>query len=967
MDNNNNNQNKGIAGQGQSFTSQNEYLQALEELLRLNRPTRTVQLYDTGSLTPNQLVETAGVRPETITGAAPINTGVTMNEYMRPVYNYPQYTTPTMDQGVEQPMTYQEFAGQRPPQGATETTEKFLEDMARTFYSPNVQQEAKTAAQTVYPKVTMNNGAVIYSDGTTAYPVQTMNNGAIFYSDGNVNYPIGTNADGSIRYAGLPPKQSTQNVQQGEFTPFTTQEGVAINSFDDYLGLISRGRLGSKNITGGFGAKYGFARENVNIGTDIGTGRLGENQVDLYLPFGAKVVGMSEWDGLPPERTNTMYGNSVTVQLPSGHTIRFSHLSQLPSLSAGQQIQAGTYLGTTGDTGHAFGKHLDHEMRDAGGQLISSENFFNTVAQNPDIAKTLVKPVEVQPTEETQAAQPQTMPTKEEPLMSMATPEEMKQVTPAKSQSIGQIGQTFSQSIEQKRPTGGFDIGVSEALRGDIAGGAQIAGQTIGRGIEKVGQALPSNIRQASEFGVSEALRQGSFDPILQAAQKRQPLQAELVGRAVQGLGGLVSQAGQKFGLGEMGISEALQRGARLLTGEVEAAEPQVMGAQTSQQEASKMAEMAQQPGAGVERLRTEERPELENIFKKASTQDIGQKRAVGEETATGGDIGALSGLARQTERGNAQDVFFKAGGAEGFKEFLKPGITAQYRGALTPDLFKETFFENPDNIANVFGSTPFAKEATEKYKQYMAKQYPILPGGESPTVKKVATGRYDDGEQWSVEYEDVNPTFYENEWRRSILSSIPSVLSSDFKFQAPRSSAVRMAGARQGLIEGQQGMLKNIGNEKVGGASATLQQAPKNIFQSITSAITSKFAPPVSKGFTIPTKPTPQPQQSTSQPGRSTQSYSTPANQGVSTPARTTVSAPTRTTVSTPTKSTAPAKATTPAPKPTPKPTPAPAKPAPKPAPPPSRPAPAKSVAPSKSSTPAPKPTPKPTPAKRK
>ena len=990
--------NKPIAPQGQSYTSQNEYLQALEELLRLNRPTRTIQTYDTGSLIPNQLVETAGVRPETITGAAPINTGVTQEQYFRPTYNYPQYETPQIDVGMDQPMSYQQFTQGQPqaqtqgrqPQGQTETTLKFLEDLARAYYDPQVQQFTKytDAGGTdrdggyvgVDNRIHYKDGTIRNSQDTSAFAIRTNRDGSVQYSDGSVRRPKQEGEMMSVRpkfeiYQSMDPSVMEQQQR------ITTDTGVDINNFDEYLGLISKGRLGSKNITGRFGenyAQYGLSREAINIGTDIGA-----TDIDLFLPFNAKVLKVGRWDGLPMKTTNTMYGNSVLVQLPTGHTVRFSHLSQLGDVKPGQDIQAGTYLGTTGMTGYATGNHLDHEMRDPQGKLVSSENFFDNIKSNPDVANQLLTKTTEEQAPVGNIPSDVQMPTVEEPMMSKMTPEDERisqqsiaQLPQSEAEILGLqakgLGRKLSQFIEQTRPTGDFDLGGSEFARGDIAGGAKILGQTLGRGIDKLGKLareyrpygdLPTerypDLPNIGEIGLSEALR-------------GQPQQ---LGRNITKAGKFVEGLGKGINLPEWGISEKFTNLGQSLTGEPKET-GQVAGAQTQMATPVNAAEIAAKPGAGVEQLKSTGTPDLENIFKKMQPSQMGEQRKVGEETATTGEVGALAGMARTTDRADVRDPFFKAGGIETYKEFLKPGITAQYRGALTPDLFKDTFFENPDNIANVFGNTQFAKQATERYKDVMRKQYPILPGGENPTVRKVAEGKFDDGETWQVEYEDYNPTYYENQWRKSIIDAIPSVLQSDFKFTAPRSTSRITAGGMSNLFSPVQGQKPQEKSQSAQLAQGV--QPQKNIFQTIAGAIQSKFAPPASKGFTPPTqiKPTPPPQQSqqrSSSGGSSTSNvFSTPAQSKPSAPtqSRSSAPAPRSTTPSAPPRSVAPAKAPTPVPKPTP----APVKPPPpKPAPPPSRPATManqapRSVAPAKSSvSSAPKPTPKPTPSKKK
>lgn len=775
-----------------AYTSSNEYLDALEKILKKNRGTRVNTLYDTDANVPDQLV-TADPRVQK----------------RQDVELDPGF----IDQ-VQMDVTPPTPRGQVAGASTQESTQDFLQQLGEFYYSPETQQlmqdpqdqqgqvmDAEGGYLGIDNKFYYEDGTVRESQDPEATPMGSAPNGTgILYSDGSIRrerqegeymsvpaqeeYGMQSVANGMYR-------TNLGNVRQGKIS-----SGTPIKDFNQYLQLLSGGQLSGQDVTGQYGEYYGFPGEAYNIGTDIGTGKLGSNQASIVLPFGAEVLEIGQWDGRNAQSTKTPYGNSVLVRLPTGHMVRFSHLSEVGNLKEGDTVTPGTFIGKTGDTGYAFGKHLDHEMYSPEGQLISSEQFFGTLASQPVLVKQLSASTGMQLGDIVENAPTQTQPN----FSNIAS-------TP-QSQPDNIFTQTASK-INEANPTGDIDFGVTEMLQGK----PQESGQQLAKTIEKL------NPTGQFDLGISETL---AGNPELAQEKRRQTAQT---------VGDTVATLGQNVGLPEMGFSEFISQIPDMFSNPVYAAE---IGKQDKPQQ-NVFQQALSQAGSGVSALKNVLGTIDENIFKKKDLSKIGQKNMIGEDT--GGQISSNMGDMKSTPNDN-RDAFFKGGGFETYKDYLNPGITSGYRGALDTNLFKSSFFENPDNVANVFGNTYLGKDATSKYKSYMGTQYPILPGGDSPTIKKSEQylGSYDgltvDGEYWrdafmkkgmdvnsgegnafqererqnqkTWEYEDVNPIYYENQYNQSVLSSIPETLKSTFNFTAPRSGKTSYGGmsSPQGLYQ---------------------------------------------------------------------------------------------------------------------------------------------------------------------
>lgn len=133
----------------------------------------------------------------------------------------------------------------------------------------------------------------------------------------------------------------------------------------------------SYGVTQGYGNRNDIERFSggVNYGTDFGT----PENTPLSAPPGKwKVVSSfagAKGRGYIGNSTNSGYGNSILLQnAKTGERIRFSHLNKVYH-KPGTEIEGGTLLGLTGDTGNTTGYHLDTEYYNQGGKI---EDILNS-------------------------------------------------------------------------------------------------------------------------------------------------------------------------------------------------------------------------------------------------------------------------------------------------------------------------------------------------------------------------------------------------------------------------------------------------------------------------------------------------------------------------------------------------------------------------------------------------------------
>jgi Peptidase family M23/Putative peptidoglycan binding domain len=107
-----------------------------------------------------------------------------------------------------------------------------------------------------------------------------------------------------------------------------------------------------------------------NIRSDFGDPRGGGTRLhegqDLFAPEGTPIVSPTEAIVIRTGEDAETAGNYVYTANPGGETFRYMHLKDIANLDPGDELDAGDYIGTVGDTGNAKGLpyHLHFEMRD---------------------------------------------------------------------------------------------------------------------------------------------------------------------------------------------------------------------------------------------------------------------------------------------------------------------------------------------------------------------------------------------------------------------------------------------------------------------------------------------------------------------------------------------------------------------------------------------------------------------------
>lgn len=83
--------------------------------------------------------------------------------------------------------------------------------------------------------------------------------------------------------------------------------------------------------------------------------------------------------------TNTAAGNFITIQQNDGYTATYKHLAQLPSLSVGSAVSAGSTLGVQGSTGISSGAHLHYQITDSAGNYVDPMTYESSgLVATPD-------------------------------------------------------------------------------------------------------------------------------------------------------------------------------------------------------------------------------------------------------------------------------------------------------------------------------------------------------------------------------------------------------------------------------------------------------------------------------------------------------------------------------------------------------------------------------------------------------
>lgn len=613
--------------------------------------------------------------------------------------------------------------------------------------APGLDQSGAMATgvqETADGGVLFSDGIIYYNDGTfragepTAQAIASDVSGGTKYSDGSIRM--------SYEQVGLP-QQSTPGGLGGLISGIFGQDRAITQDFGNYNPSLEPG-------------------SGYNMGTDIRTKDLTGSQRQYKLPVGAEVIQVFRDDGtrFGDQTGHQGWGNSVLLKLPSGEMLRFSHMSQMANLQEGQRIEAGQVFGEAGQTGNTNGEHLDLEYYNQAGQLGSPDQFSGFT--NPQS--------NLQPKMFSSESDPQA-PTVEQPQAQFSPQvEQPQQILTPVSDAISNVAQAPKNIFNAVQP-------LSEP-RQQLSGSVEAFGRAndipemyaseVTSGQMPLGQAVSKNIEENApktriDTGLSELLRgdvQGAKTNFMDTASR--------VGARVSSLPGQIGKEIVKPAYADDGSQKSLP----------ESIGQNIGGAIDS---ASNYAnEKIAQAGEGIKSLATSGVDALQNVFK--PKEDV-TKRAVGDVSGVSENVGQFSSLMDGTpsmqsmSKNDIRDPFFKMGGSETYKNFLKPNAQDLQGGALTLDLFTNDFFKDLGNISNVFGGSKDLGTATDKYIGYEKEKY-------KPMSRMNYEEGYDRGEldNYNRQVDDYNNSL--NKYFSDIKGSVSG--SQSIYTPAPVSSA---------------------------------------------------------------------------------------------------------------------------------------------------------------------------------
>ena len=662
-----------------AYTNSAEYIKQLEELTKKNRGGFSAYAEPTGSNVPYYI---PGRRTKAAMSA--VQTSPRTPQLPESQDYAVQEELPQEEIGQEEVISVDDFINQlNESTGYQEPTAKQLEQN----YQENGVSYVSGSAE---GGVILNDGAYLSDegwiqtqDGQRLEPVASQDGGGIVYNDGSIRYydPISTGASGFVK----------------------ALFGVNLD------------------VTQTYGNQSDMYASGVHQGTDFRTKNL-QNK-SFSLPVKAVVMQVIRADSGSP------YGNSVLLQLPTGEMVRLSHLSNLGAYQEGQTILPGQYVGTTGNTGKSTGEHLDVEYYNADGQIGDLRQFSGftqpelLMAQQSasfepnsrkmyepaaDIAK--IRERYSQSSQQSQPQQPQ--------FAQRSAGETLNELARQAGVNIPQVGQNIASGIQKANLTGDYGVGLAKTLQGKPEEASAQLGMTTG----KVGDVLG-----IKEGGISEAMEN--------------PSKPGIIGSIRQGLG-----------QGLENISDAIPRELndkyiKPITGN---ALSEIFAGGKTRDTVSAYASDANssmQPDADVDVFSTDAYKNsllgkadqgIKNIqkgfgnlfskaggalFSKPAFNEMAGNRAVGN--VAGGQSNVLGAVTtpqlEASKTSDTRDPFFKGQGAAQFANYMQPSDTG---GALTLDMFSDQFYQNPENIKSVFGTTPHLMGgAMDKYNTYQAEQ----------------------------------------------------------------------------------------------------------------------------------------------------------------------------------------------------------------------------------------------------
>ncbi len=168
------------------------------------------------------------------------------------------------------------------------------------------------------------------------------------------SYKLGV---GGVEFNSSPKKHETQiqdeQVEKNTDNKKSEKVSILINEFEKQIAKISNIPLGSP-VSGSLTSEFGWRTSPFKWQTKFHQG------IDISVERNTPITATA--DGIVIEAGyRGGYGNCITIQHKNGYQTVYAHLEKI-SVSAGEKVCRGTFIGQVGTTGHSTGPHLHYEI-----------------------------------------------------------------------------------------------------------------------------------------------------------------------------------------------------------------------------------------------------------------------------------------------------------------------------------------------------------------------------------------------------------------------------------------------------------------------------------------------------------------------------------------------------------------------------------------------------------------------------
>ncbi|GHC62657.1 M23 family metallopeptidase [Limoniibacter endophyticus] len=152
------------------------------------------------------------------------------------------------------------------------------------------------------------------------------------------------------------------------FETKVSQLDLALMQFDRMVGYARQFPLANPSPGTPVSSTFGVRRDPL-----IGRPAMHAG-MDFAVPTGTPVRATAEGT-VVAAGSNGGYGNMIEIEHANGFTTRYAHLSRI-TVSEGQKVGTGDFIGHSGNTGRSTGPHLHYEIR-RDGEAVNPLPFIN--------------------------------------------------------------------------------------------------------------------------------------------------------------------------------------------------------------------------------------------------------------------------------------------------------------------------------------------------------------------------------------------------------------------------------------------------------------------------------------------------------------------------------------------------------------------------------------------------------------